>query len=128
MTHPILDALDADWGRLGAGAEMAEALARWGRTHPVLRYPSPQALVDDVRARRDDPAAADLVLAALVDHARTDQLAVRCGPAAAAAPRPARSRPGRLAGRLRDRRGRLRPGLARRSLGRAGASAERGNG
>lgn len=69
-----LAGLDAEWSRLSDSPDARTAVWRWGLTHPALRG---VGNLDDVLARRRDPAEAPAVLAALAALAPTDRLAAR---------------------------------------------------
>lgn len=78
MTHRtnVIDVLDAEWDELVRSPRLAEALGAWAEDEPALRFESPAALVEQTE-RRDRPADADAVLAALARRAGTDDLAAR---------------------------------------------------
>ena len=69
-----LAGLDAEWSRLSDSSDARTAVWRWGLTQPAL---GGLANLDDVLARRRDPAEAPAVLAALAALAPTDLLAAR---------------------------------------------------
>jgi DNA-directed RNA polymerase specialized sigma24 family protein len=73
MFHDLAG-LDAEWSRLSDSSDARTALWRWGLTQPALRG---LASLDDVLARRQDPAVAPGVLSALATLAPTDRLAAR---------------------------------------------------
>lgn len=74
MPVDIDKVLDREWQQIAVSPEADRALRRWALRQPALR---PLRSLDALLRRRQDRCAADPILRALTEEARTDHLAAR---------------------------------------------------
>jgi hypothetical protein len=73
----LFRALDDEWKLQARSAASVSTCRRWADDPVLGRFPSVEAIVQALRQGRTDRAGTDRVLAALVDRAATDDVALR---------------------------------------------------